>query len=139
VAVAFGLQGFHQLFVLGGLWNGKDGLPPAVAKVGPSDRPLVRTWRSPKGHSISLLDTSDNKIEILSKDGRMVSLDHSGKTITIKTSQVSITLKDDQLEINAGTTISVKAGANLKLEANGNLDIQASGQVTIKGATIQLN
>jgi phage protein D/phage baseplate assembly protein gpV len=139
VLVAFEHGDFNHPYVLGGLWNGKHEIPPPADKAGSGEMPLVRVWRSRKGHQITLLDTSDNKIEILSAGGRSVTLDDAGKAITIKTNGVELTIEDSQLQIESNSQIKIKSGSNLDIEANGNLNIKASGQVNIKGAMINLN
>jgi phage protein D/phage baseplate assembly protein gpV len=139
VLVAFEYGDFSRPYVLGGLWNGKHKIPPPADQAGSGEMPLVRTWRSRKGHQIALVDTSDDKIEILTAGGRSVTLTDAGKTITLKTNGVEVTLQDSKLQIESNNQIQIKSGSNLDIEANGNLSIKASGQVNIKGAMINLN
>lgn len=139
VLVVFAHGDFSQPYVIGGLWNGRDGLPPESSSAPQGEGPLVRTWRSRTGHRITVHDTNDKKMEIVTADGRSITLDDQNRTIAIKTPSVEINLEDNKLSVEAATEVRIKAGSNLKLEAGGNLDIQASGQVTVKGATINLN
>ncbi len=139
VLVAFEHGDFSRPFVLGGVWNGQADIPPEAAKAKTGEAPLIRTWRSRKGHHITFYDQSDGKVEIVSVDGRSITLDDKKKTITLKTSGVEVTIEDNQLSIESQGQVNIKAASNLKIEANGNLDIQASGNVTIKGSLINLN
>jgi phage protein D/phage baseplate assembly protein gpV len=139
VLVAFEHGDFNHPYVLGGLWNGKQEVPPPAGQAGSGETPLVRVWRSRKGHQVALLDTNDNKIEIQTAGGRSVTLDDAGKTITVKTSGVKITLDDSKLQIESNSQIQIKSSSNLDIEADGNLNIKAGGQVNIKGAMINLN
>jgi phage protein D len=139
VLVAFEYGDFDWPVVLGGLWNGKNDLPPEAAQVSGNDKPLVRTWHSIDGHWMAMYDDSEKKIEIVTADGRSITVSDKDRKITIKTSNASIVVEDDKVNLETGTSVSLKAGSNLKLEASGNIDIQASGQVNIKGATVNLN
>jgi len=134
VLVAFVHGDFSRPIVLGGVWNGKHPLPPAVDGAAQGEKPLVRTWRSRSGHQLTFYDDADNKVELGTKGGQTLVLDDAGRKITIKSR--------DGLEItlNANNnSIEIKASGNLKIEAGGNLDITASDQITIKGKQINLN
>jgi uncharacterized protein involved in type VI secretion and phage assembly len=139
VLVVFEHGDFNHPYVLGGLWNGMNALPPEAASAAAGDQPLVRTWHSRNGHVIAMYDTDAKKIEIVSTDGRSIIIDDKSKKITIKTSSVEMTVEDSKLTIEAGSDVSIKANGSLKIEASGNLDIKAGGQVTVKGAMINLN
>jgi phage protein D/phage baseplate assembly protein gpV len=139
VLVAFEQGDFDHPFILGGVWNGQSPLPDETGAAKSGEKPLVRTWRSRKGHSLTLMDTDDKKIEIRSADGRVVIIDDKNKKITVKTSGVEISVEDNKLAIKCQGEVSIKSASNLKLEADGNLEIKASGQVTVKGAVINLN
>ena len=139
VLVAFAHGDFNQPFVLGGLWNGKDELPAEASGAPSGQMPKVRTWHARSGAKIVMHDTSDNKIEIVSADGRSITLDDQNKTITVKTSGVKLELTDSAVNIESQSEVNLKASGNLKIEASGNLDIKAGGQVNIKGAMVNLN
>jgi phage protein D/phage baseplate assembly protein gpV len=139
VLVAFEYGDFNHPVVIGGLWNGKSGLPDEAGSAGSGEKPLVRTWRSRSGHRITMYDNADKKVELFSANGESITLDDNAKSITIKTDGVKISLENNKLVIEGDSEISIKANANLKLEASGNIDIQADGQVNVKGAMVNLN
>jgi uncharacterized protein involved in type VI secretion and phage assembly len=149
VIVAFSHGDFGQPIVLGGVWNGKDALPPQVANAAKNEMPKVRAWQTPKGHQITLYDNADNKVEVKTAGGSQVLLDDAGKKIIVKSSGgLSITLDDggSKIIIDSKGDIELNATAGLTLKANGPLkatgatmNLEASGPVTIKGAMINLN
>ena len=139
VMVAFVHGDFNQPVVIGAVWNGKHKIPKQPKDAPQGQKPLVRSWHSPKGHRIVLDDTSAKKIEIVTTDGRSITLSDQDKKMIIKTQSVELTLEDQKLTIETATEINIKAGSNLKMEANGNMDIQASGQLTLKGAMVNIN
>ena len=57
VLVAFEQGVFDRPFVLGGLWNGVNSVPPEASGVAANERPKARIWRSIGGHSLAMLDT----------------------------------------------------------------------------------
>lgn len=147
VLVAFLHGDFNAPIVIGGVWNGKHKIPKQASSAPKSERHLVRTWHSPKGHRVVMYDNQEKKIEIFTTDGRSIVLSDKDKKITIKTQQVEMVLDDQKLDLKTGTEINLKAGSNLKIEATGNLDVkangnltvQASGQLTLKGAIVNIN
>ncbi len=143
VLVIFEHGDFNYPFILGGLWNGKDAIPPEPAAAANGEKPLVRTWRSRKGHRFTVYDNPDNKIEIETGGKHKILMDDANKKITITSGSGSlkIILDDNakKITIDGGGEIEVKAGSNLKLQAGGNVDVQASGQVNIKGTVVNIN
>lgn len=131
VLIAFEHGDFARPILLGGVWNGKAGIPPEAAGAAAGEKPLVRTWRSRKGHQITMFDNSDDKIEILTKGGIKILLDDTKDSVEIEA--------DKDISIKAGSNMTVEAQGNLKMNARGNMDLQASGQVNIKGSIINLN
>lgn len=169
VLVSFINGQFDQPIVLGGLWNGLADPPPEVLDAPKGEKPKVSTWRTQKGHRITLYDTAKNKIEavtvsghelllndadkhiqIKSAGGNVIKIDDSGKQIEVKSAGgLKINMNDNgrEITIESGGNVTVKATQMMTLEASGNLqvkaggmlDLQASGAVTIKGATVSLN
>lgn len=139
VLVSFEHGDFNRPIVLGGLWNGKDALPPKSDSAPPGEIPLVRTWTSPKGHRITVFDNADNKIEIVTAGGLSITLDDVSKDILINSeNHLKITTKAN-LTVEATGNIELKATGNAAVKATGNLNLEASGQVVIKGAMVNIN
>ena len=139
VVVSFEHGSISFPVVLGGLWNGNNKIPPEASGTRSGERPKARTWRSLSGHRITILDTSDNKIEIETAAGMQVVLDDANKAITLKNEQSTIKMENSKIEIKTAQDVNVESNGNLKIKAGGNIDIQAGGQVTVKGALINLN
>lgn len=147
VLVAFVHGDFGSPIVLGGLWNGQDGVPAPVAGAPEGEKPQVRTWYTPKGHQITLYDNADNKIEIITAGGHRIVLNdaeteivvQSGGKINVKAATDMRLEAGGNLQLQAGRNLEVKAGVNLELQATGSLNAQAVAQVAIKGATVALN
>jgi phage protein D/phage baseplate assembly protein gpV len=142
VLVTFLHGDFSQPFVLGGLWNGQHKLPPEVESAADGEKPKVRTWRSPKGHRLTIHDNADNKIEITTAGGSKITLDDTNKKIAITSKGGQSIVIDDngnKITVEGKSDINVNAGGNLKVQARGNLDLEASGNVNIKGTMINLN
>jgi phage protein D/phage baseplate assembly protein gpV len=142
VLVVFGHGDFSQPFVLGGVWNGQNALPPEGSGAPTGEKPLVRTWTSRSGHRISTYDNADDKVEIISAGGHSIILDDANSKIEFTSSSgLTITLDDNGSKVSFGgsSEVEVNTSGNLKLQAGGNIDLQASGQVNIQGAMINLN
>jgi phage protein D len=139
VAVAFEQGHFSRPFVLGGLWNGQSSLPPQVSGAQANEKHKVLSWNTAAHHHITLYDTQDNKIEIVTAGGRSITLSDADSKITLKTSGVEFVLEDSKLSIKAQSEVNIEASSNLKLSANGNIEMRASGMVNINGSTINLN
>jgi phage protein D/phage baseplate assembly protein gpV len=142
VLVVFGHGDFSQPFVLGGVWNGQNALPPEGSGAPTGEKPLVRTWTSRSGHRISTYDNADEKVEIISAGGHSIILDDANSKIEFTSSSgLTITLDDNGSKVSFGgsSEVEVNTSGNLKLQAGGNIDLQASGQVNIQGAMINLN
>lgn len=152
VLVAFEHGLLDRPFVLGGLWNGKDEVPPNTAK--PAD---VRSLTSRAGHVIRLDDTQQaEKIEIVSSKGNAkIVLDAAKGTITISTDadlvlesrNGAVKITGSSIELKAvkgpvkvdGVDVEVKATASLKQEASGTAELKANGPLTLRGATVNIN
>jgi len=150
VLVAFEHGDFGRPYVLGGMWNGQHSLPPPPAGAASGEKPLVRSWFSRTGHAITVYDNADNKIELVTAGGHIITLSDADKKIEIKSSgDLNLTMDDNSqkitfkgggdIEIEASTNMTLKAGANITVEASGNLDLKASGQVNVQGAMVNLN
>lgn len=136
VAVAFELGDFNRPFVLGGLWNGVQPPPPETQAAQRGEAPLVRTWRSRQGHSITIYD-NQKKIEVKTSGGHSIVLDDQNRRVTIESM--------GELQISARQDLTIAGQSNLKIEANGSLELKAAQlkiegtlQTSLKGATVAI-
>ena len=137
VLVAFEHGLVDHPFVVGSLWNGKDGAPESNAD-GENNH---RTLRSRSGHVLRFNDKSGNEtIEIIDKTGNnKITIDSAKNTITIE-AQSDITIKSatGKLTMQANG-IEMKSQMGVSVEAAQNMDLKANAIVTVKGAMIRLN
>jgi phage protein D/phage baseplate assembly protein gpV len=149
VMVAFEHGDFNYPYVLGGVWNGQDKIPPEGASAGSGDEPLVRVWRSAKGHVIAMYD-NQKKLDIITTGGHTITLDDQNKKLEIKSSGGNVITVDDnarKVTVKSGgdvvvegqTNVNIKAGGNMSLEATGNVNIKATGMLKLEGSMVNIN
>jgi len=137
VLVAFEQGRPDSLYVLGGLWNGKD-KPPETNADGKNN---VRALKSRSGHVIRLTDTQgEEKIEIIDKTGKnSIVISAKDKTVTIS-ADADITVKSTSGKLKlAGNGVEITSQAAVKIEASQNLDLKAGPQLNIKGGMVNIN
>lgn len=137
VLVAFEHGNPETLYVLGGLWNGKD-KPPESNSDGKNN---LRTIKSRAGHIIRLTDTAgEEKIEIIDKSAKnTIVISSKDNTITIS-ADADITVKSASGKLKlAGNGVEITSQAAVKIEASQGMDLKATGQLNIKGATVNIN
>ncbi len=130
VALAFQFGEISQPVVLGGLWNGKHALPPPVAAAASGQKPLVRAWRSRRGHCLSMHDDADQKLEIITAAGQRISLDDKNRVVVITSK--------GQLKISIGQDITIEGSANLNLKTRGDINLEANKSIHLKAAQLSL-
>jgi phage baseplate assembly protein V len=137
VLVAFEHGRPDSLYVLGGLWNGKD-KPPEDNKDGKNN---VRALKTRSGHVIRLTDTDgDEKIEIIDKTGKnSIVISAKDKTVTIG-ADADITIKSTNGKLKlSGNGVEITSQAAVKIEASQNMDLKAAAQLNVKGQMVNIN
>jgi phage baseplate assembly protein V len=137
VLVAFEHGRPDLLYVLGGLWNGKD-KPPESNSDGKND---VRALRTRSGHVIRLTDTAgDERIEIIDKTGKnSIVISAKDKTVTITAdADVAISSSNGKLKLS-GNGVEITSKAAVKIEASSTMDLKAGPQLNIKGQMVNIN
>ena len=137
VLVAFEHGRPDSLYVLGGLWNGKDKPPESNA----DGKNNVRALKSRSGHVIRLTDTQGGeKIEIIDKTGKnSIVISAKDNTVTITAdADVTVTSTKGKLKL-AGKGVEITSQAEVKIEASQNLDLKAGPQLNLKGQIVNIN
>lgn len=120
VLVGFEAGDMRAAYVIGGLWNGKDGLPKKNNEIVKGGKVEQRVVKSRSGHVITLDDSdSEPSITIEDKSGNIIKLDSKKNELTIK--------------VKGNGTIS--ADGNLTIQAKGKIDIKSQQAMAIEGAT----
>ncbi len=143
VLVAFDQGDVEHPYVIGSLWNGKDG-PPEKNSSGKNN---IRKIRSRSGHEIVFNDDSGGKkeqVEIHTNGGHRILLDDSsGKEkiqVVDKTGGNTITIDSAQNAINIESAMQLKIKSQqIEIEAGGMLTIKAGATLTIQGAMVKIN
>ena len=141
VLVAFEDGDVSHPYVLGALWNGKEG-PPTDNADGKND---VRQIKSRSGHVLTFDDgDTDGKVAIETGAGHSITLDDAsgGEKITIEDKNGSNAIEFDavsgSLSVSSSGTLTIEAPV-IEISGDGNVTIDASGMLTLKGAVIKLN
>jgi phage baseplate assembly protein V len=137
VLVAFEHGRPDSLYVLGGLWNGKD-KPPEDNNDGKNN---VRALKTRSGHVIRLTDTDgDEKIEIIDKTGKnSIVISAKDKTVAI-TADADVTVKSTSGKLKlSGNGVEITSQAAVKIEASQNMDLKANAQLNVKGQIVNIN
>jgi phage baseplate assembly protein V len=137
VLVAFEHGRPDSLYVLGGLWNGKD-KPPEDNKDGKNN---VRALKTRSGHVIRLTDTDgDEKIEIIDKTGKnSIIISAKDKTVTITAdADITVTSTNGKLKLS-GNGVEITSQAAVKIQASQNMDLKAGAQLNVKGQIVNIN
>ncbi|MFY1671341.1 phage baseplate assembly protein V [Plantactinospora sp. WMMB334] len=136
VLVAFEHGNPESAYVIGGLWNGKDG-PPVANSDGRND---VRALVSRSGHVIRLIDTEqDERIEIVDGSAR------NSIVISTKDNRIAITADADilisaggRLRL-AGAGVEIASGADVTVDAKTTLRAESKGEMDIIGSQVRIN
>ena len=137
VLVAFEHGRPDSLYVLGGLWNGKD-KPPEDNKDGKNN---VRALKTRSGHVIRLTDADgDEKIEIIDKTGKnSIVISAKDKTVTIGAdADIIVKSTNGKLKLS-GNGVEITSQAAVKIEASQNMDLKAGTQLNVKGQMVNIN
>lgn len=149
VLISFLHGDFGQPVVIGGLWNGKDALPPPVADARRSEKALVRTWHSRSGHHLTMYDNINNRIELVTNNGHTLIMSDTDARITLRSKgglEITFDDNDQAVLIKSGGNVTVRsegemtveAAGNLQLKAGGNLRAEATGNLALQAPRISL-
>ena len=135
VLVAFEREDLRFPYVLGALWNGKEG-PPEDNGDGNNDK---RVFKSRKGHVLSFDDGKRGVVELALSDGKKLRLDDD--TVVLqddKGNKLCIDSRSGAMELSTSGKLTIKA-MSIALEATASMDVKASGTLSLSGTMIKLN
>jgi phage protein D len=140
------LVGFEQgrleyPYVIGGLYNGKDGPGKGAVDDVSSGAVSRRSFADRKGNRIELVDASNGETGVLvtTGDGEF-SMYFDGKAQTIKiesSGKVEISSQSD-LSLSTDGNLTLKAKGNISAEATGNFKAKATGNFEAEGMSATL-
>ncbi|MFM7885282.1 MAG: VgrG-related protein [Pseudanabaena sp.] len=164
VLVAFEHGDIHRPYVIGGVWNGTDAPPEAVAETIVGGKVRLRTFKTRVGHKLQFveedkttkkgvylntigghnlrLNDSDKFAELETTGGHKFRADDSSKEVSL-TSTGNITVKTGtsgstkDLTINAAN-ITLTATTNITLKVGSNEIVISNSGVEIKGVQVQI-
>lgn len=138
VLVALENGDFNRLYILGGLWNGRDKPPePNAPKNGLVE---IRTMKSRAGHIIRMIDEAGKEaIEIIDAKGETsMKMSVPDKKIALSSTGDFTLNTTGNITLESKGNITIKATGNISMEATGNADVKATGQLGLKGSTANL-
>ncbi|MFN5860794.1 MAG: phage baseplate assembly protein V, partial [Pseudanabaena sp.] len=164
VLVAFEHGDIHRPYVIGGVWNGTDAPPEAVAETIVGGKVRLRTFKTRVGHKLQFveedkttkkgvylntigghnlrLNDSDKFVELETTGGHKFRADDSSKEVSL-TSTGDITVKTGtsgstkDLTINAAN-ISLIATTNITLKVGSNKIVISNSGIDIEGIKVQI-
>lgn len=156
VLVGFEMGKEHAPYVIGSLYNGKNGQPSQF-----TDKDDIKIIRTRSGNEIIF---DDRGVITIHHEKNTIELNCDGDgTLTMKTKGELVLKADKDIKLEAGGAVSITSGKDLsmdagkdfkvaartnvdiaassgaKLKANATLEVSATGQLLLKGTTSKLN
>lgn len=131
VLIAFEHGNIHRPYVLGGVWNGQDAPPEAIADTVADGKVRLRTVKTRTGHTLQFIEEdkggSKKGIHIKTTGGHEVYVNDSEQKIDIKTNGGHVLKMEDQ-------------GQKISMSATGKIELTAPQKITLTvgGSTIEL-
>ncbi|MGH9134785.1 MAG: VgrG-related protein [Ilumatobacteraceae bacterium] len=151
VLVVFDHGDVRMPYVLGGLYNGRDA-PPATGYCeggdGRDGKIKVRTWKSTKGHEITMSDKdSEDRIVITTKNNEYsITISKADDQIEVKSKGKIVLDGPGGIEFKGGTGGVKVSGTSIELSADSNIELkgataklEGSGTAEIKGGVVKIN
>lgn len=142
VLVAFEHGDIHRPYVLGGVWNGKDATPDAIADTVVDGKVNLRTLKTTEqGHRLQFVEKTkgSNKkgiyLDSANLQGHHLHLNDEDEKIELKTKKEHVLNLDDK-----NKKIELTSKGEIDITSSGNITIQDKDKKTIKvdGGTISV-
>lgn len=141
VLVAFEQGDVNLPYIVGGLWNGKDKLPPGAGGEALKDEDVERRIiRSRSGHLIELNDENGKeKITIQDKSkNNLIEFDTSKNSITFKAKGDLIFEADGKFSVTSKGEMSLTTKAGAKIESQSAMTLESKQKVGLKAGPGEL-
>ena len=148
VLVGFELGDVDHPYVLGGLWNGVDGLPEPQGTLLEGSKVKRRIHKSRDGHFLVFEDADGaGGITIQDRKGNVLKVESSNDTMTVTMAgdivmeaQQNVTIRANRdLTLAANGNVSIEAGQELQMSASMGATLDGGAKVDVKGGMINLN
>jgi phage protein D/phage baseplate assembly protein gpV len=146
VLVAFEHGDIHRPYVIGGVWNGSDAPPEAIADTVAGGHVRLRTFKTRTGHTLQFVEEdkggSKAGVKIKTVYGHEIYLNDSDKVIEVKTNGGQTLKLDDQsnkIEMKATQTISLEAPQTITLKVGSSKVELTQMGVEIQGTQAKMN
>lgn len=146
VLVAFEHGDIHRPYVIGGVWNGSDAPPAAVADSVSGGQVRLRTFKTRTGHTLQFIEEdqggSKAGVHVKTVYGHEIYLNDSDQVIEVKTNGGHCFTLDDQsssIELKSTQTMTLEAPQTITLKVGSStIELTQTG-VEIKGTQTAMN
>lgn len=135
VLVVFDRGDVRFPYIIGALWNGKDG-PPEDNGDGKNDLRVIKTR---KGHILTFDDGTKGRIKLELNDGKQLLIDDDGvKLDDGGGNSLAIDSRGGSMTIKAATRLSISA-PTIEIKASAQMTVDGGGVLIAQGGVVKIN